>query len=728
MLSALAIKPPPGKKNKKSSWLKSLDMLGQSFSLRFDSSTGKFQTGIGGCVTLILVFITVFVFIAVMSQYFDKSSPVVTTSKEYFSEIKKINLYKEDLYIPIVVQFANRFAFKDVFRFLTLKASIRKLSFNHTTEVFDVEIEQQVDYVFCSELEDPKVDEVIKLTTDLELFQRVALCPDFRTLTTEIEIYGTMADFSYKRISIDVYPCSLEDPSQCASPQELKYITVYFAKALKLMISSNYQNPIKRVFQETPVTVDKSRRKYMRFKIFSNQVLDITEYFKKPSLRKEYGAYEIDTTDSQERNSSMMHCTEKLVKLGWFGPCEPYVTFEMRAKPQIVYVTRNYKKLSTILGEFGGILKLITTVALTLFAFFNSKSIRSFILKDLKPFKGKLRWIRKVKKTAESPSPQRPNQEERLHEQEECLNNHLNSPHSSPNQQIFTRIDQKEIEEEFELFFKRKLSVNDFITKLNFVEFLQQILLDGEEESLIPLALISMKLRARKSKVLRRGSKPNRKNLQKTIGNQGSTIKFAKIDKLAQKAASKRFLKGNSPLKKTNKNSLKENFESLKKAFERSKEQETSWKKSESLKSLIKSSIFDSLADVFENPEREAERQLANPSHQERHHSEIPLPLKEQEVLVNDKTENNLFSPSKPPQSEFSGVVEHTCSQDQKASSLNVSSSSHSRLYMKKPLVLKKKRIGSSAFKKFAERIKVDIDLKEGVPRNEYKADDQQSS
>ena len=45
---------------------------------------------------------------------------------------------------------------------------IKKVSFNHTTEVFDTEIVQIIDYVFCNELNDPKIDEMAKKTSDLK--------------------------------------------------------------------------------------------------------------------------------------------------------------------------------------------------------------------------------------------------------------------------------------------------------------------------------------------------------------------------------------------------------------------------------------------------------------------------------------------------------------------------------------------------------------------------------
>ena len=81
--------------------LHSLDMLGSKFSMNFSTSTGRFQTQMGGIITILLGLISIATFLVVMSQYFDRSSPVVTNSTESGSKVVKFDFYKEDLY-PIV--------------------------------------------------------------------------------------------------------------------------------------------------------------------------------------------------------------------------------------------------------------------------------------------------------------------------------------------------------------------------------------------------------------------------------------------------------------------------------------------------------------------------------------------------------------------------------------------------------------------------------------------------
>ena len=81
--------------------IRSLDILGKKFSLSFETSSGKFQTSLGGYLTLALTLISLGTFVLIFSQYFNKDSPVVTTSSEFDSKITQFNLYNEDLSSPM---------------------------------------------------------------------------------------------------------------------------------------------------------------------------------------------------------------------------------------------------------------------------------------------------------------------------------------------------------------------------------------------------------------------------------------------------------------------------------------------------------------------------------------------------------------------------------------------------------------------------------------------------
>ena len=77
---------------------KDLDILASEFNLTFDSKTGKFQTAIGGYLTLMVGVIFLGGFISTTVQYFRRDNPVVTASIEAGSPQNEFNMYHESLW------------------------------------------------------------------------------------------------------------------------------------------------------------------------------------------------------------------------------------------------------------------------------------------------------------------------------------------------------------------------------------------------------------------------------------------------------------------------------------------------------------------------------------------------------------------------------------------------------------------------------------------------------
>ena len=504
MLSALAIKPPTSNPNKKSSWLKKVDMLGSRFSLKHQTTTGKFQTKLGGVSTLILAVITVIVFLVTFSQYFNKEIPVVTTSKEFTEVLHKTNLYDEEL-IPLFVALSiDRFIEKDIFRFITPVASIQLIIFNETTQVFERKIVDQIKYSHCTNFDDAKYQAYRNKAFKQDVIKRASLCPNLTRIKEKGVVFGTLSDPQYQLVNFNIYPCSLPDKTQCASARELNFIRLSYLQTNKLLTSSNFDEPLRVIPLKSDVNIDTSVTKLMRFKISANKILDDTAQFQDPKLKLEYSSYDIERTDSQRREETLVHCTEEMMAADTYGPCPPYLTLEMRARPQQIIVRRNYKKLSTILGEFGGILKLMSTFALIAFGFYNSRMIKSFILKDFMLFKNFIK-----KKNLEKEHETIKNRNKVLQ-----LSRPVGIEEEDPAGRLGVitgrRYDKKEVEEVMDQYFKSRISVDDLMRKLNFIDLLQEIFIKKDEEKLVPAVLIATELeRVHQAKLARTQSSQN---------------------------------------------------------------------------------------------------------------------------------------------------------------------------------------------------------------------------
>ena len=88
----------PEKSTFETDGIKSLDIMGERFKFGYSKKTKKFQTNLGGCVSLIVTILSFAALILILSQYFDTSSPVVTTSRELSTEAQSLNAYGKDLF------------------------------------------------------------------------------------------------------------------------------------------------------------------------------------------------------------------------------------------------------------------------------------------------------------------------------------------------------------------------------------------------------------------------------------------------------------------------------------------------------------------------------------------------------------------------------------------------------------------------------------------------------
>ena len=117
--------------------IRSLDIFGQTFSLSFFSTSGRFQTQLGGYVTIIMVVIGLALLVFFVAQYFQKDAPVVTTSSEFGSQTTEFDLSGETLY-PIIglrSEASEIIPASEIAKYVTLVAEIIEIVFNPSKKV-----------------------------------------------------------------------------------------------------------------------------------------------------------------------------------------------------------------------------------------------------------------------------------------------------------------------------------------------------------------------------------------------------------------------------------------------------------------------------------------------------------------------------------------------------------------------------------------------------------------
>ena len=465
----------PSKKSSKSSiGLKTLDFLGSEFSFGFPTITGKFQTHFGGSITILLGIVTALTFVVVMSQYFDKTGPIVTTSSELGSRLMEFNLYDQLMFSPIAMYVGPAYVLKNWSNYVTVKARVDKSVYNTTTQIFQNSPYLEFDFIPCSESKDPKVIKFLDGLNDIEKILSIFICPDFRGMGQEYTAIDDFEKYQFRWINVHVYPCSLEDKEECASEEEIRKLTVDVTPLTKLLKTSDYKDPLRNFILRRYVEVEPSVKKIIKFDMRNSKVIDDASRFSPPVVKEEFSSAFMSSFDFKERDRNQFHCDMEVIKQGPHAGCSPYITYNYAGVGDVGIIRRNYKKWTEMLGEFGGIIKVIGSTTFFFYAFYNSFAMKGYLSKiilgsnkeGMKKLKEEVQKEKKFAKNTKNLDFSRPSEKINNHKQihKEALNRLLNS----------------------------RICIDDLISKLNTIDLIERVLFEGDEDlrKLIPVALL----------------------------------------------------------------------------------------------------------------------------------------------------------------------------------------------------------------------------------------------
>ena len=509
-------------KPKNSSPVQAIDLFGGKFNLRFSSKTGTFQTKLGGYLTVLLGTASIVIMVNIMYQYFDTESPIVTTSTELNESNYLFNLYEQDLYL--LIAFSNAYGFiEDYKRFITLKLRVYDMIYDSTRKSYNLQKIKEFDYVNCDKISDRKILNILNLTHSNKDIHELSLCPDFVGSENEFSISDDLETNIYRRAEVTFYPCSLEDRTKCAKPEEFTHFRAYYGRMHKLLTSANFENPVTLSPTIGDINLNPQFSKFMKFAVHNNRVIDSKYEFFAPKIKKEYSSFEIIERDINPRIQSHLHCTKKQIDLWKRGGCDEYLSIVYEVKREVFIVMRNYKRISDAFGQFGGIMKLLTTAVFFLYSWYNRAQIRSSIIAatfgftqdDQKEVENFIEFIQKNDKEEKTKmngksfknDPNAQDQDyhgqkfnknkdlnERRRNQLRPKNNHQDAknqarrtPGSDQGQKLTEAFKFEKIISQLA---RQRTNVEDLINKLNFLDFLQKIFLDKNLKKLLPMFLL----------------------------------------------------------------------------------------------------------------------------------------------------------------------------------------------------------------------------------------------
>ena len=481
--------------------VRTVDFLGGSFNLSYSTSTGKHQTLIGGYVTILLGLVILSSSVLIFSQYFNTEAPIVTTSTEFHSKFTEFNLYEEELFEPLAVVVGGALIpAVGIARYITPQIQMQQYSFNNQTRNYEVKTLHTFNYVPCDTINDPKILKVLEKVNSVgSELQGNTLCPDFRDSPNEFRAMRNLSNSTYYNPKLVIYPCSLPDKSLCAPKQEILYSNIVYTSIDKLMVSSDLKNPIGFSPKTKSISLDASVSKAIVYDLSLSQVYDDTNIFSGPTLKEEFVTQQKVDSDTKKRNEEQLHCSAAQIAMGVFGGCVEYLNVGYSPTGQLMKIRRNYRKMTTTLGELGGFVKLISTVVFILYSFYNARSVKNHIANHIYNFGNNL--SKDEKKRAKEDREQAKSSlvpHMAKIESSKNINNKTQKDTFSVRKKVL--VDKKKYGDVIKECVKSRTSAMDMINKMDFVEMLQELMFEEHDKVLLPLLVLKLKDKQMKKK------------------------------------------------------------------------------------------------------------------------------------------------------------------------------------------------------------------------------------
>ena len=367
--------------------IKSLDIFGQPFAFNAYKDSSTFTTVIGGLLTIIWVVLVSAVAFVIISEYMDTTKPVVSVNRIRIERPPYINLPDHQL--------GWVYMFFDGTKTLTIKESERYLTFNNkyvrTTKTANGENKEEVfplKMSLCANMtlhSSKKLfeDSITSIESTLNyssLFLDSMLCADAQIDQTSY-LEGSKSKLPYMRNIATIYPCSLPDPTQCASPQELTRLSIAFIQVVKVAKYSEKKNPLSiAIDPDVSFSLDISSKTQITNALKMNYVYN--DDIGIVDERLAHNFLDVDTTQTKvgSRPSLSIYCTKQQIAAGL---CDPYIDFLLTFSYFKMSIQRRYKQFFGVISEVGGFNDLIIYAVWMIYFLYNIMSYKNLIRSNL---------------------------------------------------------------------------------------------------------------------------------------------------------------------------------------------------------------------------------------------------------------------------------------------------------------------------------------------------------
>ena len=366
--------------------LSNFDVFGQPFALNTQKDSPTYNTAIGGVITLIWIVLVSLVSYSSVTSYLDTTKPVVSVNRIRLPRPEAINIRDHSS--------GGAFMFFDGKKWLTAEESKR-----YATTVGEIVTSKKVDgeevhgrkkfeMKLCHEVDVGGVKEMFETaTTQVEskinyeaLFRDSIVCGHVTQEDSFIE--GSRLSLPFSSHEFIIYPCSLPDPTQCASPEELSTLQIILVQLVKVAKYSEKGDPLEPALDpDTVFYVDITTKTQIVSYYKMNYVYDDDIGILNERLTQEFINVDKVKTVTGSRLALSVHCSEQQIDAGL---CEYYTKIIHRSSNEKMVIERRYKQFFGVISEIGGFNDLIVLVLWVFYFSYNYYCYKEMIRSELR--------------------------------------------------------------------------------------------------------------------------------------------------------------------------------------------------------------------------------------------------------------------------------------------------------------------------------------------------------
>ena len=253
--------------------------------------------------------------------------------------------------------------------------------FNSTNQRYEKKLVRVIKSTPCQQLvHDPHIQKHVQAVVALPGFEKIVVCPDLKAsgegALEDFKISQDLDNNRFRTVCRKVYPCSLDNPADCASHQQLLGLRSDYSKLDRLLKSSDFKDPLAHNSHRGIVNIDVPATKILKKIVRNAKIIDDLNRFGPPSVKLEFSQLVHGDSDFITRDRNQTHCSKDQIYSQGGGGCQEYISFDYSVSSEVEVMRRNYKSFTALLGELGGLLKIFSTAVFFFYSIYNYKKMK----------------------------------------------------------------------------------------------------------------------------------------------------------------------------------------------------------------------------------------------------------------------------------------------------------------------------------------------------------------